>query len=111
MDTLVLGRKRRSNARSGHLLQSAWGTGGDILELGGSSDGKESACNAGDPGLIPGLGRSPGEGMAIHSSILVWKIPWMEEPDRLQSMWSGSQTRLSNFTLLHGKEGSSKSQK
>ena len=27
----------------------------------GSSDGKESACNAGDPSLIPGLGRSPGE--------------------------------------------------
>ena len=27
----------------------------------GSSDVKESACNAGDPGLIPGLGRSPGE--------------------------------------------------
>ena len=26
------------------------------------SDGKDSACNAGDPGLIPGLGRSPGEG-------------------------------------------------
>ena len=26
------------------------------------SDGKESACNASDPGLIPGLGRSPGEG-------------------------------------------------
>ena len=26
------------------------------------SAGKESACNAGDPGLIPGLGRSPGEG-------------------------------------------------
>ena len=28
----------------------------------GGSDGKESACNAGDPSLIPGLGRSPGEG-------------------------------------------------
>ena len=28
----------------------------------GSSDGKESACNAGDPGSIPGLGLSPGEG-------------------------------------------------
>ena len=28
----------------------------------GSTDGKESACNAGDPGSIPGLGRSPGEG-------------------------------------------------
>ena len=33
-------------------------------ELGfpGGSESKESACNAGDPGLIPGLGRSPGEG-------------------------------------------------
>jgi len=28
----------------------------------GGSDGKESACNAGDPGLVPGSGRSPGEG-------------------------------------------------
>ena len=28
-----------------------------------SSAGKESACNAGEPGLIPGLGRSPGEGI------------------------------------------------
>ena len=28
----------------------------------GGSDGKESACSAGDPGSIPGLGRSPGEG-------------------------------------------------
>ena len=27
------------------------------------SDGKESACNVGNPGLIPGLGRSPGEGI------------------------------------------------
>ena len=28
----------------------------------GGASGKESACNAGDPGLTPGLGRSPGEG-------------------------------------------------
>ena len=28
----------------------------------GGSDGKEPACNAGDPGSVPGLGRSPGEG-------------------------------------------------
>jgi len=94
-----------------------------------SSAGKESACNAGDPGLIPGSGRFPGaeigyplqyswaslvaqlvknlptvqdtwvrslgwedpleKGMAIHSSILAWRIPWTEEPDRLQS--TGSQ--------------------
>ena len=33
-----------------------------ILTFPGGSDGKESACNAGDPGLIPGLGRYPGEG-------------------------------------------------
>ena len=32
------------------------------LGLPGGSDSKESVCNAGDPGLIPGLGRSPGEG-------------------------------------------------
>ena len=45
---------------------------------------KASAYNAGDVGLIPGLGRSLGEG--THSSTLAWKIPWMEEPSRLQSM-------------------------
>ena len=52
----------------------------------GSSEGKESACNAGDQGSIPGSGRSPGEGMATHSSILAWRIPWTEEPGGLQSM-------------------------
>jgi len=36
----------------------------------GSSAGKESACNAGDPDSILGLGRSTGEGIAYHSSIL-----------------------------------------
>ena len=41
----------------------------------GSSAGKESACSAGDPSLIPGLGRSPGGVMATHSSILSWRIP------------------------------------
>ena len=78
----------------------------------GSSAGKESACNAGDPGSILGSGRSPGEGicyplqyswasvvaqipgwedpleegMAMHPSILAWRIPWTEEPGGLQSM-------------------------
>jgi len=36
--------------------------------------------------------------MATHSSTLAWKIPWTEEPGRLQSMRVLSQTRLSNFT-------------
>ena len=40
---------------------------------------KESACNAGDPGLIPESGRSPGAGNGNHPSILVWRIPWTEE--------------------------------
>ena len=52
----------------------------------GGSDGKASAYNVGDLGSIPGLGRSSGEEMAPHSSTLAWKIPWTEEPGRLQSM-------------------------
>ena len=48
----------------------------------GGSAGKESALNAGDLGLIPGSGRSPGredpleKGKATHSSILAWRISW-----------------------------------
>ena len=36
-----------------------------IWSFPGGSDGKESACSAGDPGSIPGLGRSPGEGNSL----------------------------------------------
>ena len=50
-----------------------------------NSVGKESSCNAGDLGSIPGSGRSPGEGIG-YSSILAWRIPWTKEPERLQSM-------------------------
>ena len=40
--------------------------------------------------------------MATHSSTVAWKMPWTEEPCRLQSMGSQkSQTRLSDFTSLH----------
>ena len=38
--------------------------------------------------------------MAPHSSTLAWKIPWMEEPGRLQSMGLLSRTRLSDFTFI-----------
>ena len=38
--------------------------------------------------------------MAPHSSTLAWKIPWTEEPGRLQSMRSQSRTRLSHFTFF-----------
>ena len=62
-----------------------------------SADSKESACNAGDPGLIPGLGRSPGEGKGYYSSIwpgqfhgqmsLAAHSPWVAK----------SRTWLSNY--------------
>ena len=54
----------------------------------GDSDGKESACNAGDPGSIPELKRSSGEGMATHCNILAQRISWTEKPGRLQFMGS-----------------------
>ena len=52
-----------------------------------SSSGKESACNAEvseDAGSIPESGRTPGWGIATHSSILAWEIPWTEKPGGLQ---------------------------
>ena len=52
----------------------------------GGSDGEESAWNAGDPGSILGLGKTPGKRNGLP--LLAWKIPWMEEPGRLQSMRS-----------------------
>ena len=54
----------------------------------GGPDGKESACNAGNLGSIPGWEDPLEKGMAPHSSILAWKIPQTEEPGRLQSMGS-----------------------
>ena len=53
------------------------------------TDHEESACNAGDPGPIPWSGRSPGGGNGNLLQILAWRIPWTEEPGRLQS--TGSQ--------------------
>ena len=57
----------------------------------GGARGKEPIANAGDirdAGSIPGSGKSLEEGMATHSSILAWRIPWTEEPGGLQSIWS-----------------------
>ena len=42
----------------------------------GGSNGKETTCNAGDPGSISGWGSSLEKGMAL----LAWRIPWIEEP-------------------------------
>ena len=65
---------------------------------------KNSPANAEDLGSISGLGRSPGEEMATHSSILACKIPWTEEPGGWQSM--GSQRVRHNWAMenIHNKD-------
>ena len=45
--------------------------------------GKESACNAGDAGLILGSGKFPEEGNGNPFHILAWEIAWTEEPGKL----------------------------
>ena len=57
-----------------------------ILLVGGSSGDKESAYNEGDPGLIPGSGRCPGEGNSYPLQYFAWRIPWTDELGGLQSM-------------------------
>ena len=47
-----------------------------------------SAGDIRDVGSIPGLGRSLEESMATHSSVLAWRIPWIEEPGGLQFVGS-----------------------
>ena len=63
----------------------------------GGSDGKESACNVGDPGSIPGLGRLPGEGNSNPLQDSCLKNPmsrgaWQATVHRVTQSW----TRLSN---------------
>ena len=67
------------------LLAFYWG----ITAPPDGSDSKESAYNAGDPGSIPGSGRSPGEGKGNPLTPVFLRIPWTEEPGGLQS--TGSQ--------------------
>ena len=58
---------------------------GKNLRFPGGSDGKESACNPGDLGSVPGLRRTPGEGNG-NPLQYSWRIPWTEEPGGLQSL-------------------------
>ena len=47
---------------------------------------KETVCNGGDLGSLPGQEDPLEKGKASHSSILAWRIPWSEEPGGLQSV-------------------------
>ena len=69
------------------------------LDFPGGSEGKGSACDAGDLGLIPGLGRSPGGDTTPVDTTPVFlpeESPWAEEPGGLQSMGLQTWTRLSD---------------
>ena len=100
------------------------------LDFPGGSDGKESACNAGDLGLIPGLGIFPGEGKgnplqyswgslvaqtvknlpaAQETRIQSWvgKIPWRREWQPTPVFWPGEfhgQRSLGGYSPRHQKE-------
>ena len=64
--------------------------------------GKESACSAGDPSLIPGSGRSAGGGNGNSLQCLAQKTPWREEPGWLTvNGVTKSRTRLSDSTTHH----------
>ena len=59
----------------------------------GGSDGKESTCNVGDLGVVPGWEDPPEEGMATHSSILAWRIPmdrgaWQATVQGITKSWT-----------------------
>ena len=55
------------------------------MDFPGGSVVKNLPANAGDVSLIPGSGRSPGEGNGNPLQFLAWEIPWTEEPGSLQS--------------------------
>ena len=67
----------------------------------GGSVLKNPPARSGDPGSIPGSGRSPGEGNGNPFQYLVWRIPWTEEPDVLPSMGSQRVRReCSNLAMV-----------
>ena len=63
------------------------------MDFPGGSDGKESACNAGDMGLIPGSRRSPGEGNGNSLQYSCLENPWTEEPDGLHIVHGVTKSR------------------
>ena len=80
-----------------------WGVCRSVIALASLSAGlpwwlsnKELAYNAGHAGSIPGSGLS--HGMATHSSILSWRIPWSEEPSRLTEL---DMTEVTEHTYTH----------
>ena len=74
----------------------------NILGFPGGASGKEPTCQCRRcwEMQVPSLGWEDPleEGMATHSTILAWKIPWTEKPGRLQSVGSQSQIQLEQLS-------------
>ena len=60
----------------------------------GSSAVKSPLVNAGDVGLIPGLGRHLEKQTATHSSIIAWEIPWTEGSCRAKDLWVAKESDM-----------------
>ena len=60
---------------------------------------KNPPANAGDVGLILGLGRSPEEGNGNPLQYTCWEIPWTEEPGRLQSTEAQKESDMTQLPL------------
>ena len=90
--------------RTLHCPSSKQGVRGNWGFPGGAS-GKETAyqCRRHKKSQVRSLGWEDPleEGMARHSSILAWRVPWTEEPGGPQSMGSLSWTQLSDWTHVH----------
>ena len=72
----------------------------------GGSDDKEFVCNAGDLGRSLGLEDPLEKEMAIHYSILPWRIPWTQEPGRLQSMgWQNPRQWFFQWSCMDVRAG------
>ena len=69
-------------------MNSEMGVADSSISSPGGLDAEESALDAGNPDLIPELGRSPVEEKGYLLPILAWRIPWTEEPGELQSVGS-----------------------
>ena len=91
--------QRRKNFKTTTLFKKILVPSRPKMGFPGGSDRKESACNAGDSGSIHGLGRSQEKGMATHSSILAWRIPWTEEAGGLQFMRCKESDTTEQLTL------------
>ena len=82
-----------------NILEDLVSRKGEYIELLCSSDGEKSACNAGDPGLIPGSWRPPGKGNSDPLQCSCLENPWTGEPGGVQSM--GSQRVRHDWAAKH----------